>query len=40
MADNFPDILHVGYTTSNQYHWICEDCFRDFCGMFGWTVGP
>jgi hypothetical protein len=38
MADNFPDTLHEGYTTANQYHWICDDCFGDFREMFGWKL--
>lgn len=38
MADNFPDVLHVGYATLYDYHWICEDCFRDFNERFGWKV--
>ena len=28
-----------GYTTHDNYRWICEQCFRDFRERFGWTVG-
>ena len=33
-----PDDLNVGYATNDDYHWICEDCFRDFAQLFQWTV--
>ena len=29
---------HEGYTTENNYHWICHACFRDFEAMFDWDV--
>jgi len=28
--------LHYGYCTPDKYHWICEDCFRDFKDLFRW----
>jgi hypothetical protein len=27
-----------GYTTKDQYHWICGQCFRDFKSIFDWKV--
>lgn len=30
--------LHVGYSTLDNMHWICETCFEDFKDMFHWTV--
>lgn len=27
-----------GYTTSDEYHWICEKCFIDFRDEFNWKV--
>jgi hypothetical protein len=30
--------LHAGYTTLDNYHWICETCFRDFKEKFEWSV--
>jgi len=30
--------LQVGYTTTDHYRWICEDCFADFCDEFEWKV--
>lgn len=32
-------ILHEGWTTDDEYHWICDTCFRDFRERFDWTVG-
>ena len=26
------------YCTLDQYHWICDNCFSDFCELFKWTV--
>ena len=33
-----PDILHKGYSTSDGYHWVCENCFGDFIDQFEWKV--
>jgi hypothetical protein len=30
--------LQKGYCTEDEYHWVCEQCFKDFKGHFGWTV--
>ena len=30
--------LHAGYCTLNRYHWICEECYRDFKDMFKWKL--
>lgn len=30
--------LQSGYATLDRYHWICDSCFTDFHGSFGWTV--
>ena len=38
MVENFPDVLHQGYTTKDGYRWICEQCFADFKDMFEWQV--
>lgn len=27
-----------GYTTSDNYHWICKQCFEDFKEYFEWKV--
>jgi hypothetical protein len=32
------DETDVGYTTSDDYHWICDACFADFNDRFRWTV--
>jgi hypothetical protein len=38
MVEDYPDVLHVGYATDDQYHWVCEDCFEDFKDRFQWEV--
>jgi hypothetical protein len=30
--------LHEGYTTEDEYRWICERCYRDFKDQFQWHV--
>ena len=30
--------LHRGWCTPDGYHWVCEECFRDFRERFGWKV--
>ena len=32
------DWLRIGYCTRDEYHWICEQCFRDFKERFKWVV--
>jgi len=38
MVEDYPDVLHEGYTTLDEYRWICDACFQDFQEMFGWVV--
>lgn len=33
-----PEALKEGYTTENEYHWVCEKCFADFKDSFQWQV--
>jgi hypothetical protein len=35
--DGTPDSLHEGYSTLDDYHWVCGTCFEDFREQFGWT---
>src|SRR5882672_12163284 len=37
MASEVPDVLHEGWTTPDEYWWICDTCFNDFHERFGWT---
>jgi hypothetical protein len=30
--------LKRGYSTTDSYHWICEECFQDFKEEFDWEV--
>jgi hypothetical protein len=38
MVEDHPDVLHEGYVTLDDYHWICERCVQDFREQFRWTV--
>ena len=38
MVEDYPEVLHQGYTTEDDYHWICDPCFADFREMFNWQV--
>jgi hypothetical protein len=38
MEEDRPGVLHEGYVTENNYHWICEKCFNDFAERFKWIV--
>ena len=33
-----PEDLNEGYTTSDGYRWVCQDCFNDFAQMFHFCV--
>ena len=35
---DFDKPTDIGYCTTDQYHWICEECFKDFKDMFQWEV--
>jgi len=30
--------LSRGYSTEEQYRWICDDCVDDFKEEYGWTL--
>ncbi|MBM2824639.1 MAG: hypothetical protein HW402_303 [Dehalococcoidales bacterium] len=38
MVEDYPEVIHVGYATIDDYYWICENCFQDFKEMFAWNV--
>ena len=40
MVEELPEVLHEGYCTEDEYHWICEACFDDFKVQFGWVLKP
>ena len=29
---------NYGYSTIDEYYWVCKDCFEDFKEIFHWTV--
>jgi hypothetical protein len=30
--------LKTGYVTANNYHWICDKCYKDFKEEFEWEI--
>lgn len=30
--------LHEGYTTPDEYYWICKCCYEDFKEQFHWVA--
>lgn len=36
--ENIDATTGYAYCTTDNYHWICEDCFNDFHEMFKWKV--
>ncbi len=37
-VEDHPDVLHEGYTTEDEYRWICKKCFEDFKEIFAWKI--
>lgn len=37
-SDAIPDSLTQGYTTFDDYRWICEQCYTDFKADFKWIT--
>ncbi len=37
MEEDLPEVLHEGYTTEDQYHWVCPACFADFKERLEWV---
>ena len=33
-----PGSIQEGYSTQDDYHWICPKCFEDFKDQFQWSV--
>ena len=38
MVEEVPEVLHEGYCTEDEYHWICASCFSDFRDHFEWKL--
>jgi hypothetical protein len=38
-VDEDAETLRHGYTTSDEYRWICEECFADFREHYDWRIG-
>ena len=37
-SEDIPDTLHIVYSTTDNYHWICDDCYKDFKSLFEWKM--
>lgn len=37
MDDDNPDVEKEAYTTVDENHWVCKNCFDDFKEMFKWN---
>lgn len=35
---DLPGILHEGYTTDDEYYWVCGHCAKDFGNRFKFTL--
>jgi hypothetical protein len=35
---NDSEALHAGFTTCDEYRWVCPQCFADFKDLFEWRV--
>ncbi|MBN2448559.1 MAG: hypothetical protein JXO22_17660 [Phycisphaerae bacterium] len=33
-----PGDQNEGYTTLDEYRWICQTCYEDFKAVFAWTI--
>jgi hypothetical protein len=36
--ERLPDVLREGWTTPDEYRWICDICFGDFKAQFDWRI--
>jgi len=37
-GSQIPNALRQGWTTSDGYLWICDQCFADFRERFNWQI--
>lgn len=38
MEQAWPGTLQEGYTTEDEYYWVCPQCFVDFREKFQWKI--
>lgn len=38
MEEDYSEVLHEGYTTEDEYRWVCPQCFEDFKERFQWSM--
>jgi len=32
------DIFNNGWTTEDEYYWVCDKCFNDFKDLYQWNL--
>ncbi len=32
------DQLNEGWATDDNYHWVCKQCYEDFCKEYEWNT--
>jgi len=37
-SETIPGALREGYATSDNYRWICSECFNDLKEQMGWKL--
>ena len=37
-TEDLEDTLHEGYTTDDDYYWVCRDCFALFKDEYKWRA--
>jgi len=38
MVEDAAGAVHEGFSTEDDYRWVCTGCFDDFKTLFEWTV--
>jgi len=38
LMESGANVLTEGYVTSDEYRWICAQCFNDLKAEMGWTL--
>ena len=40
MESGSEGVLTEGYSTEDNYYWICANCFHDLKGVMEWKLAP
>jgi hypothetical protein len=38
LSEDIEGDLHEGYTTEDEYNWICHNCYEEFKSIFQWKA--